>query len=243
MMEAKFKGLTWFFCFLLSSGFIFSSLTLAEEEAKFTQARMQMVEYQIQRRGIKDKDILRVMGEVPRHKFVPKRYISKAYGDYPLPIGEGQTISQPYIVALMSELLELGPGDRVLEVGTGSGYQAAILAELVPEVYTIEIIGALAERASRILKEEGYQRIELKHADGYFGWEEFAPFDAIIVTCAPDHIPQPLIRQLKDDGRMVVPVGMPGAYQTLWQIRKSGQHLEMNNVCPVRFVPLIREPR
>lgn len=228
---------------LLSLVLTLCSITLAEEETKFTQARQQMVAYQIQRRGIKDEDILRVMGEVPRHKFVPKRYISKAYGDYPLPIGEGQTISQPYIVALMSELLELGPGDRVLEIGTGSGYQAAILSELVPEVYTIEIIGALAERARKVLEGEGYQGIKVRHADGYFGWEEFAPFDAIIVTCAPDHIPQPLIRQLKDGGRMVVPVGMPGAYQTLWQIRKSGEHLEMNNVCPVRFVPLIREPK
>jgi len=236
-----FRGITWAFCFLLWSGFILSSLALAEEEGRFTETRSQMVARQIRRRGVRDADVLRVMEEVPRHKFVPRKYLSRAYGDYPLPIGEGQTISQPYIVALMTELLELEPGDKVLEIGTGSGYQAAILAELVPEVYTIEIIGVLCERAKKLLTEEGYENIKLKHADGYLGWEEFAPFDAIIVTCAPDHIPQPLIRQLKDGGRMVIPVGMPGAYQTLWQIRKLGDSLKVNNVTTVRFVPLIRE--
>ena len=239
--QVVFRGITWAFCFLLWSGFILSSLALAEEEGRFTETRSQMVARQIRRRGVRDADVLRVMEEVPRQKFVPRKYLSRAYGDYPLPIGEGQTISQPYIVALMTELLELEPGDKVLEIGTGSGYQAAILAELVPEVYTIEIIGVLCERAKKLLTEEGYENIKLKHADGYLGWEEFAPFDAIIVTCAPDHIPQPLIRQLKDGGRMVIPVGMPGAYQTLWQIRKLGDSLKVNNVTTVRFVPLIRE--
>jgi len=201
-----------------------------------------MVVEQLRSRGIKDESVLQAMETVPRHLFVSEDLKDRAYDDCALPIGEGQTISQPYIVALMTELLDGKPGDRVLEIGTGSGYQAAILAELVSEVYTIEIIGVLAERANKALTEEGYENINLRQADGYLGWEEFAPFDAIIVTCAPDHIPQPLIRQLKDGGRMVIPVGMPGAYQTLWQIRKLGDRLEMKNVTTVRFVPLIHDP-
>jgi protein-L-isoaspartate(D-aspartate) O-methyltransferase len=180
------------------------------------------------------------MMKVPRHEFVPEKYINRAYGDYPLPIGEGQTISQPYIVAIMTELLELKEGDKVLEIGTGSGYQAAILGEITREVYTIEIIGKLAGKAKNTLLSQNYDYIKTKVGDGYFGWEEYAPFDAIIVTAAPSHIPPPLKKQLKDGGRMIIPVGMPGAYQTLWQVRKSGEKFEMNNVMGVSFVPFTR---
>ena len=215
----------------------------ASAEIDYQQLRTQMVENQIRARGVVDKKVLSAMMKVPRHKFIPKRYIiseryiKRAYGDYPLSIGEGQTISQPYIVAIMTELLELKDGDKVLEIGTGSGYQSAILGEIVREVYTIEIIEKLAERAKNTLLSQNYDYIKTKAGDGYYGWEEYAPFDAIIVTAAPSHIPPPLIKQLKDGGRMVIPVGMPGAYQTLWQVRKCGEKLEMNNVMGVRFVP------
>ncbi len=180
------------------------------------------------------------MQKVPRHRFVPPRYTNRAYGDYPLPIGEGQTISQPYIVAAMTELLKIREGDRVLEIGTGSGYQAAILAEITREVYTIEIIQKLAAKAKETLLSEDYDYVKTKVGDGYFGWEEYAPVDAIIVTAAPAHIPSPLLKPLKAGGRMVIPVGTPGAYQTLWQITKHGDKLEMNNVMGVSFVPFTR---
>lgn len=198
-----------------------------------------MVELQVEKRGIKDENVLEAMRKVPRHKFIPDEYLSRAYGDYPLPIGEGQTISQPYIVALMTELLELKSNKSVLEIGTGSGYQAAILAEIVDNVHTIEIIKTLKEKAEDRLTDLGYTNVKVKLGDGYYGWEEYAPFDCIIVTAAPDHVPQPLIRQLKDGGIMVIPVGMPGAYQVLWQIRKKGDSLERRSVTEVSFVPLI----
>jgi len=210
------------------------------EELGYQQSRIQMVERQIRGRGVNDEKVLKAMMEVPRHRFVPKKYLSRAYGDYPLPIGEGQTISQPYIVAAMTELLELREGDKVLEIGTGSGYQAAILGEITREVYTIEIIEKLAKKAKSTLHSQNYDYVKTKVGDGYFGWEEYAPFDAIMVTAAPAHIPPPLMKQLKDGGRMVIPVGMPGAYQTLWQVRKSGEKFEMNNIMGVSFVPFTR---
>ena len=212
----------------------------AQGQTDYTHLRSQMVKRQIRIRGVKDKPVLRAMQKVQRHRFVPPRYTNRAYGDYPLPIGEGQTISQPYIVAAMTELLRIREGDRVLEIGTGSGYQAAILAEITREVYTIEIIQKLAAKAKETLLGEDYDYIKAKVGDGYFGWEEYAPFDAIIVTAAPAHIPPPLLKQLKDGGRMVIPVGTPGAYQTLWQITKHGDKLEMNNVMGVSFVPFTR---
>jgi protein-L-isoaspartate(D-aspartate) O-methyltransferase len=211
------------------------------EKANFEIQRMKMVEEQIETRGIKNRSVLEAMKRVPRHEFVPNEYIDQAYDDHPLPIGEGQTISQPYIVALMTELAMIGPESKVLEIGTGSGYQAAILAQIVKKVYSVEIIKSLGEQAGKRLKELGYKNIEVKIADGYFGWEENAPYDAIIITAAPDHIPQPLINQLKDGGVVVIPVGPPGAYQTLWQIIKNGDQLISNNMGGVSFVPLTGE--
>lgn len=200
-----------------------------------------MVETQIRRRGVTDQDVLAALERVPRHEFVPARYESQAYADHPLPIGHGQTISQPYIVALMTELLDLHDTDRVLEIGTGSGYQAAILAEIVDEVYTVEIIEPLALEAKERLARLGYRNVHTQHADGYHGWLAHAPYDAIIVTAAPDHIPQPLVRQLKDGASLVVPVGPPGGYQTLWQITKQGDEIKKRNVTGVLFVPLTGE--
>jgi protein-L-isoaspartate(D-aspartate) O-methyltransferase len=199
---------------------------------------MKMVDTQIRRRGVTDQDVLDAMETVPRHEFVPDRYVDQAYADHPLPIGHGQTISQPSIVALMTELLKLEDTDRVLEIGTGSGYQAAILAQVVAEVYTVEIVEPLALEAAERLERLGYTNIHTLHADGYFGWEEHAPFDAIIVTAAPDHIPHPLVQQLADGGKLVVPVGPPGGYQTLWEVSKEGDEIKNRNVTGVLFVPL-----
>ncbi len=208
-------------------------------EDKYTQAREELVKTAIQARGIKDPDVIRAMVTVPRHKFVPDEFVEYAYNDHPLPIGYGQTISQPFIVAFMTELLQLKDGAKVLEIGTGSGYQAAILGELgYVEVYSIEIIPELAERAAYTLRNTGYTNIKLKQGDGYYGWEEFAPFDAIIVTAAPDHLPLPLVQQLKDTGILVIPIGPPGGYQTLWQFHKEGDELKAYNQGGVSFVPL-----
>jgi len=201
--------------------------------------RAKMVETQIKARGVKDTRVLNAMLKVERHLFVPKEYQNLAYSDQPLPIGEGQTISQPYIVALMTELLELKGDEKVLEIGTGSGYQAAILAELAKEVYTIEIIETLALSAQKRLLELGYKNIHVKTADGYQGWPEASPFDAIIVTAAPDHIPKPLLEQLKDGGRMVIPVG--GYTQELKKIIKKSGKIETNDITPVIFVPMTGE--
>jgi len=198
-----------------------------------------MVETQIRARGIKDESVINAMLKVDRYKFVPKDIRHLAYSDRPLPIGKGQTISQPYIVALMTELLELKKGDKVLEVGTGSGYQAAILAELADHVYTIEIIEPLARSAERVLNELGYGIIDVKIGDGYIGWEERMPFDAIIVTCAPPHIPQPLLDQLKEGGRLVIPIGE--YYQELKKITKTKGQAKSQNVIPAVFVPMTGE--
>lgn len=216
------------------------STTTSEEEAAFTEAREKMVEEQIRQRGISDSRVLAAMRKVPRHRFVPDEQLAQAYADHPLPIGYGQTISQPYIVALMTEFLALQRGEKVLEIGTGSGYQAAILAELTDQVYTVEIIEPLGQRAAAALKELGYN-INTKIDDGYYGWLEYAPFDAIIVTCAPDHMPQPLREQLRDGGRLVIPIGPPGYYQTLWLIEKKGDQFLSTNLGGVIFVPLLGE--
>jgi protein-L-isoaspartate(D-aspartate) O-methyltransferase len=209
----------------------------------FASQREETVAQQIRARGVKDDRVLAAMAKVPREEFVPADQRPFAYEDRPLPIGEGQTISQPYIVALMTELLEVRKGDKVLEIGTGSGYQAAVLAELTPNVYTIEIIPTLAQRAEQTLRRLGYTTVKVKTGDGYLGWPEFAPFDGIIVTCAPDKVPEPLQRQLAEGGRMVIPVGPQWTGQTLYVLRKQGGKLEHTAVIPVQFVPMVREHR
>ncbi|MFW6011926.1 MAG: protein-L-isoaspartate(D-aspartate) O-methyltransferase [Desulfosalsimonas sp.] len=211
-----------------------------ENEVNFRQQRMKMIKNQIKARGIKDPEILAAFEKVPRHEFVPERLKKYAYQDRPLPIGEGQTISQPYIVALMTQSLEPKRTDRVLEIGTGSGYQAAILAELCKQVYTIEIIESLAESARRILSETGYENVHVKTGDGYKGWPEHAPFDAIIVTCSPEKIPEPLREQLAEGGRMVIPVGRDYD-QNLVLLKKRGGELIKEQILPVLFVPMVDE--
>ena len=216
---------------------------IAQDEAAFARARQQMVQQQLRGRDIGDPRVLAIMGKVPRHRFVRPGLTAEAYADRPLPIEEGQTISQPYIVALMTQLLELKGPERVLEVGTGSGYQAAVLAELVTQVYTIEILPGLAASAAARLKSLGYRNIEVRAGDGYQGWPEQAPFDAIMVTAGATHIPQPLISQLKEGGRLVIPVDVPAGYQELLQGRKEQGRLVTRSVAPVRFVPLIEPKR
>lgn len=218
---------------------VFRQAVSAYDEELFTTQRNRLVD-SLEISGISDPEVLRSMRTVPRHKFVLQQYIYSAYLDTALPIEHGQTISQPYIVALMTELLQVDARSKVLEIGTGSGYQAAVLAEIVAEVYTIEIIPQLAEKSTKLLRELGYTNIHTMCADGYYGWESEAPFDAIIVTAAPVNIPYPLIQQLKDGGRMVIPVGPPGAIQTLWRITKRGDSLDMENYGDVRFVPMTR---
>ena len=214
------------------------------EQDRLADQRAEMVRKQIRERGIEQRNVLAAMLAVPRHKLVPAELIGSAYDDRPLPIGHGQTISQPYIVALMTELLELRPEDRVLEVGTGSGYQAAVLAEIVGTVVSIEIIGALHERARLRLRELGYDGIELIHGDGYFGYPDMAPYDAIIVTAAAEHIPPPLLDQLKPGGRMIIPVGQAAWTQNLVLVTKDKEgKVRTRNQLAVRFVPLTRDKR
>ena len=212
------------------------------ESQALRSARMRMVDESIAGLGIRDDRVLRAMREVPRHRFVPQDQMERAYDNRPLPIGLGQTISQPYVVALMTELLDVQPGERVLEIGTGSGYQAAVLAEITDQVRSIEIIPELARRARSTLDNLGY-RVDVKQADGYFGWPEHQPYDGIIVTAAPDHMPQPLIQQLAEGGNLVVPVGPPGSYQTLWRVTKRNGEIVSENITDVIFVPLVRQPR
>ncbi len=208
-------------------------------EPDFEKRRTALVEH-LRKQGIKDEAVLKAMLKVPRHLFVPESHRHLSYEDMALPIGEGQTISQPFVVAFMTQALELKPTDRVLEIGTGSGYQAAILAELAKEVYTVEIIPTLAKRAEETLQKLGYKNVKVKVGDGYFGWKEFAPFDAVIVTCAPEDIPQPLIEQLKEGGRMVIPVGKR-YIQQLYVLRKEGGKVVKRAVLDVLFVPMLGE--
>lgn len=199
-----------------------------------------MVESQIEARGITDPSVLEAMRAVPRHRFVPDDSRDDAYGDHPLPIGFGQTISQPFIVAMMSEALGVGVGDSVLEIGTGSGYQAAILAAMGCEVYTMEIIPELATRAEETLRDLGYD-VSVSTADGYFGWNEHAPFDGIIVTAAPDHAPESLVAQLKPGAGLVIPIGSVGAIQTMWRFTVDDDGATSGaNLGSVRFVPFTR---
>lgn len=209
-----------------------------KQNDQHTIQRKKMVRYQLKNRDIQDKRVLAAMNKVERHKYVPDWLSERAYTDNPLPIGYGQTISQPYIVALMTQSLRLKESDKVLEIGTGSGYQAAILGELVKEVYTIEIIKELADSASRRLTTLGYKNIKVKHADGYFGWGEKGPFDAIIITAAANHIPPPLLQQLKEKGKLIVPLGDTLMFQTLTLVTREGKETRTEFITGVRFVPL-----
>ena len=214
--------------------------TITEELDEYSELRKQMVETQLKTRNIDDLRVLQAMEAVPRHKFM-SYYIEQAYEDHPVPIGYGQTISQPYIVALMTQALEVNDSYKVLEIGTGSGYQAAVMAELVDRVYTIEIIEALAGRAKETLESLGYDNVEVVHADGYFGWEDEAPFDVIIITAASNHVPPTLIEQLKDGGRLIIPLASITGFQTLNLITKKGDDLEVKFITGVRFVPMTGE--
>jgi protein-L-isoaspartate(D-aspartate) O-methyltransferase len=223
---------------------IFSTLLLmlncGLQDDKYLKTRDDMVTKQVEDRGIKNQLTLDALRKVPRHKFVPPNLIDRAYADGPLPIGYGQTISQPYIVAYMTAAIDPKKEFKVLEIGTGSGYQAAVLSEIVSEVYTIEIITELYNSASERLRRTGYKNVVCKNADGYFGWEEHAPFDAIIVTAAAEYIPPPLIEQLKDGGKIIIPVGSPYLNQALVLVEKDGVDLTTTSLLPVRFVPFTR---
>ncbi|MFQ5442405.1 MAG: protein-L-isoaspartate(D-aspartate) O-methyltransferase [Thermodesulfobacteriota bacterium] len=211
----------------------------AQGSGQFHKQRMRMVERDIKGRGISDEKTLAAMRKVKRHLFVPLLSRIASYSDHPLPIGEGQTISQPYIVALMTEKLGLKGKERVLEVGTGSGYQAAVLAEIGAEVRTIEIRKRLADAARKRLKELGYEKVEVKYGDGYSGWEDEGPYDAVIVTAAANHIPPPLLSQLKDGGRLIIPLGNTTYYQTLTLVTKRGDTLDVEHITGVAFVPMV----
>jgi protein-L-isoaspartate(D-aspartate) O-methyltransferase len=226
---------------VLIAGFLGGTVfgyALAEDPSEVRQARNDMVSEQIEYRGITDPRVLAAMREVPRHLFVPQDLRSKAYTDRPLPIGAGQTISQPYIVALMTEVLSLTASSRVLEVGTGSGYQAAVLAAVAGDVYTIEIKAALYEQADRTLRALHLDKVRTRLGDGYYGWASQAPFDAIMITAAVDHIPPPLLRQLKDGGRLVLPLGNPFSYQNLVLVTKHAEDYTVKQITGVLFVPL-----
>ena len=211
-----------------------------QKESKTKEARKKMVASQIKARGISDSFTLDAMRTVPRHKFVPEDLITSAYFDSPLPIGYGQTISQPYIVAFMTEIIQAKNNFKVLEIGTGSGYQAAILANIVDSVYTIEIVQALYVQAKKRLEELSYDNILVKNDDGYYGWEDKGPFDAIVVTAAAEFVPPPLIAQLKDGGKMIIPIGTPFSTQQLLLVEKKGDKIKTRNLMFVRFVPFTR---
>jgi protein-L-isoaspartate(D-aspartate) O-methyltransferase len=211
-----------------------------QQEQDFARLRGEMVKKQIEKRGIKDPAALSALRKTPRHLFVPNNVLDDAYDDRPLPIGYGQTISQPFIVAYMTEIVKPKPDHRVLEIGTGSGYQAAVLAEIVKEVYTIEIIDSLGSQARNRLNKLNYKNITVKTGDGYYGWKDKSPFDAIVVTAAAEHIPPPLIEQLKEGGRMIIPVGSPFMVQQLMLVEKKGGKTRTSNLMPVRFVPFKR---
>jgi protein-L-isoaspartate(D-aspartate) O-methyltransferase len=232
------------FLLLLTGWVLFpfpNSPSFSSEDPNLITARKKMVEHDLKGRDITDPKVLEIMGRVPRHLFVDKSLQSQAYADHPLPIGEGQTISQPYIVALMTQILQIQPGERVLEIGTGSGYQAAVLAELTNQVYTIEIRESLTKLAAQRLRQLGYESVRVKYGDGYFGWEEYAPFDAIIVTCAANHIPPPLIKQLKEGGRLIIPLGSTTYFQTLTLLTKRQGKPDIQHLTGVAFVPMTGE--
>ena len=213
---------------------------LSFQEDPYSQKRERLVKQTIESRGVEDPAVLLAMRSVKRHLFVPENNISNAYEDRPLPIGYGQTISQPYIVAYMTEVIKPNPAFKVLEIGTGSGYQAAVLAQIVKEVYTIEIVPELGNKAAERLKIVGYKNVFVKVADGYYGWREHGPYDAIVVTAAAEFVPPPLIEQLKDGGKMVIPIGSPFLTQTLMLVEKKGKKITTKSLLPVVFVPFTR---
>ena len=227
-------------CLMFLPWLCFQEAAAASSPEPFDAARQLMVAEQLKSRDITDPRVLAAMGKVPRHRFVPPDLASQAYDDYPLPIGRGQTISQPYIVALMSQWAEVKPGDKVLEVGTGSGYQAAVLAELTHRVYSIELLPELAAAARTRLQSLGYERVQTRAGDGYQGWPEEAPFDAILVTATAPEVPPALKEQLNEGGRLVIPVGPPGSVQTLLLLRKVQGELKEEMRLPVLFVPLVK---
>lgn len=237
----KFPAAWVFFVCLLAAGIVNLFGAEGTDEIDFKKKRMEMVRRQLKARDIEDEKILEAMSQIPRHLFVNKRYWNDAYADHPLPIDEGQTISQPYIVALMTQCLDLKKNDKVLEIGTGSGYQAAVLACIVDEVYSIEIREVLAEKSSETLRNLDYSNVSVKCGDGYFGWEEYAPFDAVIVTCAANHIPPPLLEQLKEGGRLIIPLGSTLYYQTLTLVTKKDGKPLVEHITSVRFVPMTGE--
>jgi protein-L-isoaspartate(D-aspartate) O-methyltransferase len=235
----KKRDFTFYLVLLILFSTVFSLFSF--EEDIYAHRREIMVKAQLAARDITDKRVLEAMSIVPRHMFVSDRYKNLAYNDYPLPIDEGQTISQPYIVALMSQCLKLQGGEKVLEIGTGSGYQAAVLAHLTDKVYSIEIWEPLAKKASQTLKKLHYDEVQVKWGDGYFGWQEHSPFDAIIVTCAANHIPPHLLNQLKEGGRLIIPLGNTLYFQTLTLITKKEGKPEIEHISGVRFVPMTGE--
>ncbi len=236
-----YLGLVWLLSGLLLVSCYEKRSTDKGREDNWAEKRATMV-HQLRVYGIKDERILKAMNSIPRHKFIPERYLGVAapYGDHPCPIGHGQTISQPYIVAYMTEKLNIQPGGKILEIGTGSGYQAAVLAELGTEVYSIEIVPELADHARKALTAQGYEEVNVLTGDGYEGWQEHSPFDDIIITCAPEHIPQALVNQLREGGRMILPLGV--GVQRLVILRKISGRIEKVDDLPVRFVPMVRRP-
>lgn len=230
------KKIPFFACALVLIGF--SVPYASDDEVGYLKARENMIRVQIEARGVSDAKVLKAMRGVPRHLFVPVQLRDRAYADTPLPIGGGQTISQPYIVALMTESLGLKGDERVLEIGTGSGYQAAVLAGIVKEVYSIEIRKDLYENASQTLGSLNFTDIQTRHGDGYFGWKGAAPFDAIMITAAVDHIPPPLLGQLKDNGKLILPLGNPFSYQNLALVTRQGEDYSIRQITGVLFVPM-----
>jgi len=225
------------------AGCLYAASPAVCQDVDFIRLRRQMVERQLASRDITDARVLEAMGAVPRHLFVDSSYRHLAYADHPLPIGDGQTISQPYIVALMTQLLKPGPDEKILEIGTGSGYQAAVLAHLGAEVFTVEIIRDLADKAEAVLSELGYLRVHVKWSDGSVGWEEESPFDAVIITCATAEVPPPIFRQVREGGRIVLPLGNPSTYQTLCVITKRDGKPHTERILSVSFVPMTGKKR